>query len=478
MGQEISTSEFNRDDYIEFTRRLRLETKLLFDWFDDDNFTDEDGVCGLELEACIVDKNYLPSPCNSELLERVDSLFMVPELAKFNIEFNSNPYPIGKNVFQHLLDELNTEWTQCQEHAEKMDKEVIAIGILPTIQNEIISLDTISSLQRFIAIDNQLKHLRKNKPIRIDIMGNDHLSLIRNDIMLEAAATSLQIHLQVNPKRAARFYNAAHILSAPMVALTGNSPYLFSKDLWNETRIPMFEQAVSAIHYCDTQEKHVNRVTFGTGYAKNSLRDPFLENLISYPPLLPLIMEDSPHWLSHLRLHNGTIWRWNRPIIGLTSTGKPHLRIEHRIPSSGPSAIDCIANVAFYLGLVYDLALRNVPPESKLTFERARNNFYNAAQHGLYANIEWVNGHKICVNRLIVDALLPVAKASLHRLGVDESDIKYYLDDVIKNRVLKAQTGSSWQRAYIAKHGKDFKAMTHAYVERQKCNIPIHEWTL
>jgi len=166
--------------------------------------------------------------------------------------------------------------------------------------------------------------------------------------MLEAAATSLQIHCQVNAEEAARHYNLSQILSAPMAAVAANSPYLFGKDLWDETRIPTFEQSVSVASFPDCSGQTIGRVSFGTGYARKSILEPFLENLDGFPILLPMVLDDDPSWLSHLRLQNGTIWRWTRPLIGLTKDGRPHIRLEHRVPSAGPSIADIVANIAFF----------------------------------------------------------------------------------------------------------------------------------
>ncbi|MFQ5444053.1 MAG: hypothetical protein ACE5EK_05490, partial [Nitrospinales bacterium] len=198
----------------------------------------------------------------------------------------------------------------------------------------------------------EILKLKKGKPLELTLSGKDDLYVKHRDVMLEAAATSLQIHLQVSPKAAVRYYNTSVIISAPMVAIAANSPYLFNKDLWDETRIPTFEQAIAVASFRDRHGENIGRVTFGTGYLRNSILEPFLENLDGFPVLLPMVLDDDPAWLSHLRLHNGTIWRWNRPLIGLNRMGRPHIRIEHRVAAAGPSISDIVANMAFYLGMV------------------------------------------------------------------------------------------------------------------------------
>ena len=198
--------------------------------------------------------------------------------------------------------------------------------------------------------------------------------------MLEAATTSLQLHLQIPPDQAARYYNAAIILSGPMVAATSNSPYLFGKHLWEETRIPLFEQSVSIGSHKNSKTVNFKRVSLGTGFATTSLLECFLENRDHFPVVLPVKYDEPPENLAHLRLHNGTIWRWNRPLIGFDSEGQPHLRIEHRAIPAGPSIIDTVANAAFFTGMMANLVDSTTPPEQNLSFAQTQKNFYEAAQ--------------------------------------------------------------------------------------------------
>ena len=260
-----------------------------------------------------MDKNYQPAPLNEAFLENVADPFVVPELSKFNFEINSTPHCIEGNILSHLEAELSLNWKKCAAHAEDLDANILAIGILPTIQDEMLTLENMSSLKRYVGLNRQVIRLRKGKPLELKIEGKDFLNIQHHDVMLEAAATSLQIHCQVNTDEAVRHYNLSQILSAPMVAVAANSPYLFGKDLWDETRIPTFEQSVSVASFPDCHGQTIGRVTFGTGYARQSILEPFLENLDGFPVLLPMVLDDDPSWLSHLRLQNGTIWRWTRP---------------------------------------------------------------------------------------------------------------------------------------------------------------------
>lgn len=478
MGDEISRWEFSSEDYKEFKSRLRNESRILKGWFENNRFESTDGICGFELEAWLMDQQYQPAPINEPFLDRLADPLVVPELSQFNFELNSIPCSIEGNFLSHLESELSKCWSRCASQAKIMDSNILAIGILPTIQDKMLTLEHMSSLNRYLALNRQVLHLRHGEPLELKIEGKDSIHARHYDVMLEAVATSLQIHCQVNEEDAVRQYNLSQILSAPMVAVTANSPYLFGKDLWDETRIPLFEQSVSVASFPDCHGQNINRVTFGTGYARHSLFEPFLENLDGFPVLLPMVLDDDSSWLSHLRLQNGTIWRWTRPLIGLTSTGKPHLRLEHRTPAAGPSLTDTIANIAFFIGMMRHLTHRETPLELEIPFEHAKDNFYEAAQHGLKAEIKWTEGKPISIHTLLEQFFLPQAKEGLQKAGVHQVDIDYYLDDVIGNRIKTRQNGTAWQRGYIAKHGPDFQQMTCAYFENQKRNNPVYQWTI
>jgi hypothetical protein len=478
MGRELDRCDFSEEDFSEFKERLREENRILMDWFADGTFEDSRGKCGFELEAWLVDGNFLPASINQEFLASIANHLVVPELSKFNFEINSTPHPVEGGLLRLMAQELDEVWRECEVHAEKLDARVLAVGILPTVRDELLTLDNITEMRRYIALNREILRLRKNRPLKIDIRGKDVLSAHHDNVMLEAAATSLQIHLQVSPRDAVRHYNLAQIFSAPMVAVAANSPFLFSRQLWDETRIPTFEQSVSVASFRDRNGNNIGRVTFGTGYARHSLMEPFLENLDGFPILLPLVIDEDAHWLSHLRLHNGTIWRWNRPLIGLGEGGRPHIRIEHRVPAAGPSRDDIIANIAFYLGLVHFFIDREPALETQIDFESARNNFYRCARHGLKADIHWIGNEEVSLRSLVLEQLLPAAREGLRRMDIDEEDISYYLDQVVGRRVESGQNGAQWQRDFIARNGPDFEAMTSAYHANQKNNIPVHEWTL
>jgi len=475
MGSEIPSHHFHKHDFQVFDRRLRAETEELEQWFANRNFLTGQSKGGYELEAWITDKDCHPLPENEQLIKLSNDVHVVPELAKFNLELNSDPYILQGNALQSMHDGFMHNWERCNTLANSIDAQLLMIGILPTVTEQELVVENMSNWQRYRALNEQVLRLREGRPLQLDIQGREHLQLSQHDVMLESAATSFQIHLQVDLDNAARYYNAARVISAPMVAVSANSPYFFGKDLWDETRIPLFEQSVALHGYDDGPCGHVRRVSFGIDYVKESMFECFRENLECYPVLLPVSIEENAEPLAHLRLHNGTIWRWNRPLIGFNERGEPHLRIEHRVVAAGPTVIDSIANAALFYGLVSAMSTQIPPPESQLGFDQARRNFYSAAQHGLEAQITWLDGKPVSVKELLLQELLPLAHHGLDELGIARNDIRKYMG-VIEGRLRTLQNGAAWQRAYVSKHGRDMHALTMAYQEHHHSNKPVHEW--
>jgi len=477
MGQEISGSHFKKQDFERFARRLNEETALLRHWFETDALSRQHGVGGFELEAWLVDRAGLPAPINEQYLALLgDSALYSPELSQFNIELNSTPLPLAGDALRSMHRELEQNWGHCREVAQQLEADLVMIGILPTVSNRMLTLEHMSRMERYRALNEQVLRLRQGQPIELDIVGDEHLQTLHGDVMLEAATTSFQIHLQVARDKAVRYYNTMQLLSAPMVAISANSPLLFGKRLWQETRIPLFEQAVAIGGIAGAALGPLRRVSFGSGYARNSMMEVFQENAEHFPLLLPVALDERNESLSHLRLHNGTIWRWNRPLVGFDDDGTPHLRIEHRVIPSGPTVLDTIANCAFFYGLAYSLAEQDEPPEQLLEFSRVRDNFYAAARYGLNATVSWLGGQHGRMAELL-QQLLPLAREGLDSMGCDDADSDAYLS-VIEQRLSSGQTGAAWQLAYIDKHGADLAALVGAYQLRQNSGEPVHSWPL
>jgi len=475
MGQEIDSTCFSDLQRQRFRQRLDDETALLKRRLAEGGFSSRAHVSGTELEAWLVDENLRAAPLNDRFLGRYADDACSAELARFNIEFNTASSPLRGAVFRELQRSFEEILGRARATAQSMGLELVLIGTLPTLREEQLNLDNLSELKRYRALNEQIFAARQGQPIRLDITGRDHLRASHQDVMLEAAATSFQIHWQVPVADAARYYNAALVASAPTLAVSGNSPYVFQKDLWSETRIPLFEQAIQ-VSGCGLKDRPAPaRVDFGRAWLRVSITELFEENRDGFPVLLPMAFDEEPERYAHLRLHNGTIWRWNRPIVGFDPDGQPHLRLEHRPLPAGPSVIDMVANAALFYGLVETLAQQPVA-EDGLSFAAARANFYAAARDGLNASFQWFGGYQASaadVTRRVVGE----ARRGLAALDVDPDDIDTYLA-VIEARCVSGQTGAEWQRGFMRRHPGEFAAMTREYLERQKCGRPVHEWGL
>ena len=475
MGEEITYSRFNKTDYLQYKKRLQQETDILAGWFGSHSLSNNELVAGYELEAWLIGENASPCPQNEAFLEHANNPYVFPELAKFNVELNVEPQSFNKNLLSNFENQLLQLWQQCQKSSNDIGCNMLGIGILPTLTNNDLSLENISSLDRYRALNEQVLRHRKGKTIRLNIIGNEHLEVEHKDVMLEAASTSLQVHLQTPENKAVRYYNASIILSAPLVAASANAPFLCNKDLWYETRIPVFEQSVDLGGIGGAASGPIHRVTFGSQFAKESLMECFTENLDHYPILLPVTYDTEPEKLNYLRLHNGTIWRWNRPLIGFDDDGTPHLRIEHRTMSSAASMVDNIANIAFYYGLVQYYATCIDPPEAAITFAETKDNFYRSAKTGLSHRVLWTDGNRYTIKELVLDRLLGEAQTGLVELGLSDTDSKHYLG-IIESRISSEQTGTQWQRKFADIHGRDMQLLTKSYYQNQQHNKPVHEW--
>jgi hypothetical protein len=259
------------------------------------------------------------------------------------------------------------------------------------------------------------------------------------------------------------------------VALSANSHFLFGKELWHESRIPLFEQAIGTGGYDGAAQGPVKRVSFGSDYARHSIIECFQENLLHFPILLPVDQDAAVDAFSHLRLHNGTIWRWNRPLVGFDEDGTPHIRVEHRSPPAGPTVLDSIANAAFYYGLARNICTEIMDKGLPLPFSQAKDNFYQAARYGLDAHIIWFDGIRHRLPQLLQSELLPRAAAGLQSLGVDKADYEDYLD-IIRQRIANKQNGCRWQLQYSREHDHNLAEMTRAYLKHQNSGTPVSEW--
>ncbi len=475
MGQEISLVHFEQVDFERFHQKLAQETDLLQHISEKKGFSMRSPTAGFEIEAWILDKHKRPSPINDSFLATLNHPLAFAELAKFNIELNSTPTPLAGNVFTRMQKQLVDTWQQAYQQAQSQQHHLMMVGILPTLRQSDLVLSNMSDLNRYHALNEQILHSR-GQPVHLDIIGHQHLKLDHHDVMLESATTSFQIHIQVPFDMAHHYYNASIIASAAMVACCANAPFLFEKDLWQETRIPVFEQAIETGGYQAASRGPIKRVSFGTDFARKSILECFTENLQHFPVLLPETSDTASEAFEHLKLHNGTIWRWNRPLIGFDDDGTPHIRIEHRAPAAGPTIVDAIANTAFFYGLTKNLCDEIVAGGLPFSFSQAKDNFYQAARFGLDAHVHWINDQNIRLNSLIKSELISRAVMGLASLGISRCDSEDYLD-IILQRIDRKQTGSHWQRQFIATNN-DFTAMTESYLKHQQHGHPVSEWSI
>lgn len=476
MGQEIDHTFFREQDFTEYYRHLEVETEALQKLVDSASLSTQGPVAGFEIEAWLTDNSMAPSPKNAEFLERLNSPLASAELARFNIELNNYPVKLRADALDVLHQDLQNISSEARSTAEAMGTHLLMIGCLPTLPQSVLNLQNMSDMNRYRALNQQILGAR-GKPIHLEIGGIEHLNLEHNDVMLESAATSFQIHLQTPLDQAVDCYNASIIASAICVAAGSNAPFLFGRNLWNETRIPLFEQSIEVGGYDAVAAGPLRRVSFGTGYARKSIMECFRENIEHYPVLLPIRFDSDPGHFEYLRLHNGTIWRWNRPLIGFDDDGTPHVRIEHRVFPAGPTITDMIANAAFFYGLVKYLADEFMQPEPALPFHHSKDNFYQSARYGLEAAVVWLDGERIRVRDLLLTELLAQARIGLERLGIRRPDADRYLD-IIGERVEGGQTGAVWQRECANHFGGDLRTMTAAYHRNQWSGLPVHRWPL
>jgi CBS domain-containing protein len=447
---------------------------------------------GAEQELCLVDRSWRPARKAQEVLAQLDNSRFTPELGAFNVEFNLSPVKFGGDCLTRLEDEINGRMVEVREVAARVGCEVIMTGILPTLRKTDLDLDGMMPIPRFLALNSALKRLRGGE-FELRLTGTDELILKHDNVMLEACNTSCQVHFQVDPKEFPRFYNIAQVVTSPVLAAGVNSPFLFGKRLWKETRIALFQQAVDTRPTGNHVLDRSARVSFGEDWVRESILEIFREDIARFRVVLGIDIDEEPlavldaggvPKLKALQLHNSTVYRWNRPCYGVLD-GRPNLRIENRAMPAGPSVRDQVANAAFWFGLVSGILETHPDVTAVLTFDNAKNNFLAAARQGLDAQFEWFGGRTVPARELILEQLVPLAREGLRASRIDAADVDKYLG-VIEARVRSGQTGAAWQLASFKQMGRDgtvksterMGALVAASLRRQKDGTPVHEWEL
>lgn len=466
-----------------------LEYMLEENWFETDTIR-----IGAEQEMCLVKKsNYKPAMVAMQILERMEQYpWAETELALFNLEVNLSPQVFtGKSL--SLLEEENRRYLRLiQQHADEFKAQVILTGILPTLRKFDLDLANLTPRDRYKALINSLREQLNGKDFQLRLSGIDEILIKHDSPLLEACNTSYQVHLQVTPDNFVSRYNVAQLVTSPVLALAANSPLVFGKRLWHESRIALFQQALDVRTVQDHMRERRPRVNFGTGWLEKSILEIYREDIARFRVLLGAeIQEDSIETIRQgrvpklraLQVHNSTVYRWNRPCYGISDNGKPHLRIENRVLPAGPTVIDQIANAAFWLGCVVGFCKHHPNIHEKLSWEDARDNFAKAAKFGLDTEFSWLDDRKIAARDLILDQLLPIAWEGLMDQGIDKDDISRYLG-VIEQRAKLHKTGARWMlKAYTSltkqvNHDESLSVLTACLAKHQATDEPVHTWSI
>ncbi|MFI9836137.1 glutamate--cysteine ligase [Nonomuraea sp. NPDC051941] len=464
MGRDLDKERFSEAEYAAFGERIREQLGVLRELLATPGFGQGPATVGAELELFLIDERGRPLPRNSQVLEALGDPRVVLELGRYNVEVNLTPTPLAGRPFERLSGEV-------QETIVKVDGAVegggaLPIGILPTLDAEDFTVGAMSDQNRYRAMSRGIRRLRL-EPFLVKI---DDLELSVEDVILESANTSWQVHIRTPPDRFARLFNAAQLAIGPVLAACGNSPFFFGRRLWEETRIALMEEAADD-RDVQRRERRDGRVTFGSDWVREGAYELFERYVRDYDPVVPDLRDDAgPYEVPELRLHQGTIWQWNRPVYDPADGG--HLRVEMRALPAGPSCADMAANTAFLLGLTLSQAERDL---TGFRFGEAYQNFYRAAMHGLDAKLSWPGSDADFEAADLVLRLLPEAREGLLAAGVTPSDADGALD-VIAQRTRLRRTGAAWQREALERFQGDRELLVQRYRELSLSGLPVHLW--
>ena len=490
MGEHDVKHDQDERSLRRFTHQLIQDVRALEYMLDEEMFEYEVRRIGAEQELFLVDEYWQPAPVVEKVMEENEDPKIVTELTRFNLEFNMDPYVFTGNCLRQMEDELEEMIGKSRRLVAKAGARLVLTGILPTIHISDLTIDNMTPSTRYYALNDAISKLRGG-PGNFQIRGVDELMVKHDSIMLEGCNTSFQTHFQVSPAEFPHYYNIAQAVAGPCLAAAVNSPLLFGKRLWHETRIALFQQAV------DTRSSNLYlremspRVHFGTDWVHDSVTELFKEDISRFRVLITAGENEDPFEaledgripkLQALQLHNGTVYRWNRACYGIQG-GKPHLRIENRILPSGPTTRDEMANAAFWFGLVSKLGQEYDDITQVMDFDDAKSNFMAAARLGLGAQFTWLDGRRVAAHELISSELLPMAREGLKASGINPADRDHCIG-ILEERVRSRQTGAQWlldSLASMKKRGTRadrLNALVAATVTRQKQGKPVHEWDL
>jgi hypothetical protein len=489
MGQEVDQREFTRQDRQAHREKVRRCLDVFARMLRESRFEAGRPMTGLEIELNLIDERRDPAMRNAEVLRAIADPAFQTELGQFNVEINVDPQRLSADSLRGYEDGVRASLNAAEDRARRVGAQLVMIGILPTLRPGHLTHDALSANPRYELLNEQIFAAR-GEDISISIDGVERLAATADTITPEAACTSTQLHLQVGPEQFPAYWNAAQSIAGAQLAVGANSPFLFGKELWRETRIPLFEQSTDT-RPAELKEQGVRpRVWFGERWI-TSIFDLFEENVRFFPALLPIIEDEDPvevldrggtPQLGELRLHNGTVYRWNRPVYDVVG-GRPHVRVENRVLPAGPTVVDTLANAAFYFGLVRSLAETERPVWTQLSFAYARENFHRGARHGMDANLYWPGLGTMPAGELVLRRLLPLAYEGLDRWGVDAAERDRLLG-VIERRCATGRNGARWQvdtvRRLEQEDHRDRDEALHGmlarYVKYMHSNTPVHDW--
>ena len=489
MGRDIQAIEISGEDRRTYRDKVRRSLDVFARMLRERLFEADPSQVGVEIELNLVDEDGAPSMRNADVLSAIADPSWATELGQFNIEINVPPRRLGADALGDLEREIRASLNAADVKARGTGSRLVMVGILPTLSEHDMHEGTLSANARYRVLNEQIFAAR-GEDMRIAIDGAEQILTHADSITPEAACTSVQLHVQVSPDAFARYWNAAQAIAGVQVALAANAPFLFGRQLWQETRITLFEQATDTRPDELKQQGVRPRVWFGERWI-TSVFDLFEENIRYFPALLPICDDEDPlaaldrgacPQLAEMTLHNGTIHRWNRPVYAAVD-GTPHLRVENRVLPAGPSVADVMANAAFYYGLVRALAEAQRPVWTQMSFATAAENLHEAARHGMDAQLYWPGFGEAPAAELVLRRLLPLAREGLGRWDVSPVHADRLLG-IIEQRCLTGQTGAAWQIATVAaltqRSGADrpeaLRLMTQRYIAHMHTNEPVHTW--
>ena len=490
MGEQNVKLNDDESVYQEFMKSLLSEVQALELMLERGLIESGVSRMGAEQEMFIINKAHQPANRALDILKGIDDKRFTHELGLFNMEANLSPHQFRGKCLSEMESELYEIHALAREGAARFDCDIALVGILPTLTLEHLTLDSMVPTARYQALNEAVKSLR-GEEFQFTITGIDQLSVRHDNVMLEACNTSFQVHFQVSPDDFAHFYNVAQLVTGPLLAAAVNSPILLGKRLWHESRIAVFEHSIDTRSGAHQARGLKPRVHFGDHWIEESVTEIFKEDIARFRIVLTSETEDDPVGmvekgimpsLKALCLHNGTVYRWNRPCYGVHDN-VAHLRIENRVLPSGPTVIDEIANAAFFFGLMAGMSEKYGDISKLIRFADVKTNFLAAARDGIRAQMNWFDDEHLPVKQLILDELLPLARKGLESKDIDPDDISRFLD-VIEERVALRRTGARWALESLENMqdrgtaDQRLRSVVASMVEQQVDGHSIAQWEL